>query len=155
MEGITILLKGVKMEGFEAVVHAVTVAVLLYCAGKDIQTKKIFAGWILFLLAIGIFLQVLAGNQVLFRIMTGSTAGIALRLIGRLTQEAIGKGDGDLTIALGIQTGFFGSMELLMYAFLFSASFSVLLLLCKKADRKKRIPFVPFLLLGYLGVLLF
>lgn len=142
------------MNGFEAAVKMITIGVLFYCAGKDIKTRRIFIGWIIFLVLLGSFYQILAGDHFLYRILSGSLAGILLRLFGGLTQEAIGKGDGDLTAAIGIQLGFFRSLELLMYAFLLSALISMFLILLKKADRKKKIPFIPFLFIGYLGTVL-
>jgi leader peptidase (prepilin peptidase)/N-methyltransferase len=70
--------------------------------------------------------------------------------ISRITGGKIGMGDGLLLCVTGLGLGFWGNMELFAYALFAAAAVSVILLILRLADRKKSIPFVPFLLLSYL-----
>jgi leader peptidase (prepilin peptidase)/N-methyltransferase len=65
----------------------------------------------------------------------------------------IGIGDGVLLCATGLGLGFWSNLELFAIALLLAAVISIVLLTFRLADRKKSIPFVPFLLLGYVFVM--
>ena len=71
-----------------------------------------------------------------------------------LTREGIGYGDGILALLLGPVFGTEVMWAGLFLAFLLSALCSILLLACKKADRKTCLPFIPFLT-SALGVVQF
>ena len=82
----------------------------------------------------------------------GAAIGVAFLLLSKYTDEQIGYGDSWMILNLGI---YFGIWELILWlgivlgvSFLFSCAG----LACRKLGRHTRIPFYPFLMLGYIGV---
>lgn len=78
--------------------------------------------------------------------------GMVLLLVALLSGEAIGYGDGLLLLATGPLFGWQKMLLCIPAALLLTTIASVLLLVMKKADRKTKIPFVPFLAAG-MGVI--
>ncbi len=122
---------------------------LLLCAAvHDIRTKEL-KRW---MLAAAAVLGVLAavtewtgGNAEPVMIGASLLPGGALLTAAFLTREGIGYGDGILALLLGPVFGTEVMWAGLFLAFLLSALCSILLLACKKADRKTCLPFIPFL----------
>lgn len=86
--------------------------------------------------------------------VTGIMIGIMLLLIGRFCGGCIGTADGIMTAIIGGIIGYQDTLLLLMNAILAAAVFSILLIVIKKAKRGTVIPFIPFMLLGYLSILI-
>lgn len=86
-------------------------------------------------------------------VLGGMILGAVFLLASVITRQSIGTGDGCILTVCGMVTGLY-QMVVLMILSLGSASFyGVALCLCKKAGRHTKIPFVPFICLGY-GVIL-
>ena len=86
------------------------------------------------------------GAEVLAGSLPGLLPGAVLLMLGFLTQQKVGYGDGILLIIMGLMEGV--RMVLLTFCIgLFLQSIlAVILVLFKKADKQTQIPFVPFLL---------
>ena len=107
----------------------------------DLKTKKVPA---LFCLLAG-FIWFLFDPHIPYALIIG---GIFF-LIACLSKESIGKGDAVVLLLLG-----FGMSVTQVLTILCIALFLCGVVL-KKAGRKDEIPFVPFLCIGYMGVLFF
>ncbi len=79
----------------------------------------------------------------------GGIFGIVLVLIGKVTEEAIGYGDGITIGILGVLLGFFPGLEIFFYGLCLSAIYGAGVLILRKAGSKDRIPFLPFLTGAY------
>lgn len=125
----------------------------------DIRRKKLPAGLlILNILAGGILIAV--NRDIDWRkdwrlYLTGVLIGLLLLLIGRFCEGCIGTADGIMTAVIGGIIGYRDTLLLLMNAILIAAMFSILLIIVKKARRGSVIPFLPFMLLGYLMIFIF
>ncbi len=80
----------------------------------------------------------------------GAAFGAVLLLFSYFSKEAFGFADGIVVFVCGVVLGLYDTVLLCFFATLYSGGYSAVLLLMKKAGRKSRIPFLPFLLLGYL-----
>lgn len=80
----------------------------------------------------------------------GFAVGSLLLLFGYFSKEAIGIADGVIVSVCGVAFGIYETVALCFFAALYAAGFSFVLLLLKKVGKKSRIPFLPFLLLGYI-----
>jgi leader peptidase (prepilin peptidase)/N-methyltransferase len=139
--------KGASMA--DIMIKTIMGTVLLACGVQDLLKKKIYL-WAVGLGAILIIfcLPFCHNNSVLERV-GGLAVGIIVIIISFATEGKIGMGDGMLLCITGIGLGFWGNLELFAIALSLAAFLSVILLITRHADRKKAIPFVPFLLFAY------
>lgn len=84
----------------------------------------------------------------------GAGIGVIFLLIAKFTKEQIGYGDGWMVLILGIYLGIWELLQLLCVGFALCFVLSCVGIACKKMTRRTRIPFYPFLLAGYIGVML-
>lgn len=134
----------------ELVVRILMGLFLTTTAIQDLRTKKIRV-WIVilctFLLCICVpFCTALS----LFDRILGLSIGIGVVLLSKLTGGKIGMGDGLVLCVTGLGLGFWSNLELFALALAFAAVFSIGLLILRLANRKKSIPFLPFVLISYL-----
>lgn len=141
------------MSKFDIINTILFILWLSICSWQDLKKKSISISFIIggFVL---LFIGSLYLNQVSFisRIAGGGIGGILLGL-NPLTKGQIGLGDGIIIGIIGICIGFTSNVSILLVALFLSAVISLILLVFKKVDKKQTIPFVPFILLGYLGVM--
>lgn len=79
--------------------------------------------------------------------------GVFLLLISFVTSQAVGYGDGLVMVLIGLLLDINMVTSLLLTALILSSVVSVLALISKKANRQTRLPFMPFLLIAWLIVL--
>ena len=79
--------------------------------------------------------------------------GIMLLFLSFITRQGVGYGDGLLLLSVGPAVGAVALVPGICVAVMVSGLFSGVLLALRKAGRKTRIPFVPFMTFG-LGVLM-
>lgn len=134
--------------------------VLMLTAGSiwDIRGKRIPAGLLALNILAGVILIAANRNidwrQDWYLYVVGILIGIMLFLIGRFCGGCIGSADGIMTAVIGGMIGYRETLLLLMNAILAAAVFSILLIVIKKAGRGTAIPFIPFMLLGYIIILI-
>lgn len=130
--------------------------VIMLTAGSiwDIRGKKLPAGLLLLDVLVGGILMAVNRNidwrKDGYLYVVGILIGIMMLLIGRFCGGCIGTADGIIIAVIGGVIGYQDMLLLLMNAILAAAVFSIVLIVIKKAGRGTTIPFIPFLLLGYL-----
>lgn len=127
---------------------------LLFCGIQDTVKKKVYL-WIIIL---GAFI-VIACLPFCYSIsiadrMCGLALGLSVVVLSKATGGKIGMGDGMLLCITGLGLGFWSNLELFAIALILAAIVSIFLLMLRLADRKKSIPFIPFLLIGYVTLML-
>ena len=75
--------------------------------------------------------------------------GIVCLIISVCTKEAIGKGDGLLILVMGEYLSFSHILGICMMAFFFAGVLALVFRKRWKKTGRKEIPFVPFLMIGY------
>lgn len=112
----------------------------------DIRYRKIPAKFILSALAVSVCHMCLIHRQMLWIYIVGAAVGAIMLIIGRLTAEGIGYGDGMAFVITGFLLGGRDNVLLLCVSLMFSALYGVCLLVCRKGNRKTAVPFFPFML---------
>lgn len=128
---------------------------LFLCSLQDFRKKQIHVFLILAGFIIIVINVLLFGNSSILQNLLGMIPGILLILLCFISRGQIGLGDGLIVSILGLNLGLTKSFVLLTYSLFGSAFFSIILLAFRMVNRKKSIPFVPFLLVSYLGVIFF
>lgn len=119
---------------------------LVICAVYDLKTKTIPV-WLLILFALSGFIPTIRNLEEPFWL--AFLPGAVLLAIGYCTKESIGFGDGVIVLILGLFTGYRLCLSSVIAGFVLTAVFSAALLICKKANRKSRVPYIPFLTAGF------
>ena len=140
------------MTGF--VMNIIMGVMLLLCSVQDLYKKRVRLSIILIgSILIGLGIPFCSSISIWDR-AGGVIIGISLILVSLATRGKIGMGDGLLLCSTGLGLGFWNNLELLSIALFLAAVVSVLLLVFHTANRKKSIPFVPFIFTGYLFLLI-
>lgn len=127
--------------------------ILGFNAWLDIRKKQISltaAG----ILAVSGLIWAWHGNHLGFSYFLGIFTGFCVVGLGVLTKGEIGIGDGILVLALGMALEWERLIVSIMIGLLTCALVSGFLMFVLHKGRKTRIPFAPFLFLGYIGGLL-
>lgn len=120
----------------------------------DIKRKEVSVKILIIFGVVGLALYIIGRPISLVEEIGGILIGALILLLYHVTKGEIGEGDGWLLIVTGIFLGIGRNFELLMSGLLLAAVCSLFLILFKKADKKKEIPFIPFLFLGYMGMVI-
>lgn len=123
-------------------------------AAEDIRSKKISVRYLWLFGAVGIAINMFQKAISVPDMLLGAAVGLAVVAVSLLTRGSIGLGDGFLLMTAGIFLGGSRGLELLFISLLYAAFTSLGMLVLRKWKRKREIPFVPFLFLGYLTMLL-
>lgn len=123
---------------------------LLAVSWQDFKKKEISVRLLILMGVVGTGIQFFEKTVSLGSWFGGIALGAGLLLLGFITREDIGYGDGWLVLVMGMSLGFRASLLALLLALGISALASGGLLLFRKVKRSYRIPFAPFLLLGCL-----
>lgn len=123
-------------------------------AVEDIRRKKISVRYLCFFAAAGIAINIFQKAVSVQDMLLGAAVGLAVIVVSLLTRGSIGLGDGFLLMTAGIFLGGSRGLELLFISLLYAALVSLGMMVFRKWKRKREIPFVPFLFLGYLTILL-
>lgn len=133
--------------------HCLILSFLSINSWTDIRKRQIS------LVSVGIFTLLGLAYQGFYKkdlppALLGLLPGILLLAVSRITREALGIGDALLMLVLGIYLGLQSSIEVLLLALFLAAFWAGFLMLICHRKRDYEFPFVPFLLLGYIGRIL-
>lgn len=117
----------------------------------DIKSKKVWL-WMPFLAGIvGLGYRILKGYTNIPEVGAILAVFLLLFLISKITKESLGMGDvwviGSLLLAIGLVEG----IKSIFIGFLLTGIYGGILMVIKKCGGKTRIPFIPFLLAGFIG----
>lgn len=135
--------------------QACLLGILAYNSRRDIRTKEIPLLANVLCGMLGSMWNLYTGELEPSLLCGGIALGGLLFLLGILTKEAIGIGDGVLLMVTGSFLGGTENFLLFLFALLGAGGYAAILLILKKAGRKTAIPFAPFLLAAYMGMMLF
>lgn len=129
-------------------------AFLLPCVIWDIRTQLIPGWYLLIGLAVGIagrLIMGIQGNIGMQDTLLSLLPGSFLVVMTYFTGEKIGLGDGVCFLILGLIEGGKICFMVFLFSFLLSSVFGIALVVCRRGNVKRRIPFLPFVT-GGLGI---
>lgn len=120
----------------------------------DLKRRQVYGPFGIGFGLIGIFVNVC--TEVDWKqVFLGIISTLVFAIIAWITKESMGYGDVLCIFACSMWVKPAGMIMLLIIGFLLSALVSMVLLIIRRKSRHDRIPFVPFLLLGYISMLMF
>lgn len=130
-----------------------TVLILLGIVGViDWKKREIPIGMLVIMGAAILFFGICCKDVSIWYRLSGAMLGVVFFLVSKFTKEAIGYGDSWLILLLGAHLGIFRVLQLLFAASLMSSIFAVFYLWKHRWKRNATLPFVPFLVIAYIGV---
>ncbi|MCH5333023.1 MAG: hypothetical protein J1D89_03610 [Agathobacter sp.] len=133
--------------------NAVGFAGLLFLGLEDIRRKELVSLQILIMGALGLVLSFLCGAWKEPGMLLSYLPGIVFLLIAYVGRECIGYGDGLVILCLGAYLSPGQIFELCMAALTLAGLVALGLMLAAHKGRRTTLPFVPFLLAGYVIVM--
>lgn len=138
----------------EAVRDICSVSVLLYLAIRDKKNMELSHRELWITAGVLLLAGVLSGAGIESR-LGGAAYGAVVVVFSVFSKEALGLADGIVILVCGVAFGLYEAAGLSFIAMVAAALVSLILLIFRKAGRKTRLPFFPFLLFGYVFVRLF
>lgn len=121
----------------------------------DMKRRRVLL-WSIVLFGIsGIGLVLWFKNVSILSSMGGLAFGLLIGGCGYISRQAIGYGDGLVITVCGVYLGFVQVFAMVFYGLLFCSFLSMILIAAKKRTYKTQVPFLPYLLAGYVYVNLF
>lgn len=122
-------------------------------AYQDYKKRKINVYFLLTGGIIGLLFHLYSMEFDIIEILFAMGIGIMILLYGFLLGGGVGLADGLILIVSGIFLGFEKNMEVFIIGLFLAGITSLFLSVIKRKGRTYRIPFAPFLLVGYLFVM--
>ncbi len=133
--------------------YGVLLSMLGCYAVEDLRKHTITLRYLICFGAIGMMMHVLKRDVSIVNLLLGIAVGLGLILLSFLTRGSIGMGDGCLFFVTGIFLGGSNNAELLLTSLLYAAVVSLGILFFGRGKRNREIPFIPFVFLGYLTMI--
>lgn len=128
------------------------VIILIPASVQDIKEKSVSVLITSVGLCAGLIINLILQTDKIPRLFLCIVPGLFLIACAWVTHEAIGYGDGLVMLAIGNIVGLASSTKILFLALMIAGFYSIGLMVVKKAGRGAVVPFVPFLLIGVLGI---
>lgn len=127
---------------------------LVYSAYTDIKRKEIMMIPVYMCILLSIFGMFIpnVGEQ---SSIIGLIPGVVILMLSYITKGAIGEGDAYLIMVVGLLTDIHMVIGVLVVSSIMASIYSLLALLIHRVHRGYSIPFAPFILSGFLGVISF
>lgn len=122
---------------------------LLICTVTDIKKREVKPAVLAVFGLTAAVLYLILRPVGLFEEIMGVLIGLFFVALYYISEEKIGLGDGLVMTVTGIFLGGRGNASLIMMAAFMSAIVSIVFLITKKAGRKTKFPFVPFIFVSY------
>ncbi|HEX3076805.1 MAG TPA: prepilin peptidase [Lachnospiraceae bacterium] len=137
----------------EVLLNIFTILFLMTLAVIDMKERKIPCVVLSISFLIALLSTVLVKHGITTEQLCGMTIGFLFILISFVTRGQLGLGDGITVVITGVVIGFWDNLLMVLYALFAAGITAIILIVFKRSNRKERIPFLPFLLLGYIVVL--
>ncbi|MDO4620825.1 MAG: prepilin peptidase [Lachnospiraceae bacterium] len=135
------------MNSVEKLLTGAALFYLLLCTVSDLRRRQISVPLSAAFLAAGIIMRICCGETT--GLVQALLPGLFLYGLSYLTGGGIGSGDGTAVLVTGVLTGVSTALRTLSAASFLAGGYALFLLAVKK-NRSFRIPFLPFLFLGFL-----
>lgn len=123
---------------------------LAVCAVFDGFSRRVplVVVWLGMLTAAGLRIGGAMGEAGLMSAALSLLPGVGFFLLGFLTKEKVGYGDGWALLMIGLFMGIYRCFLILLAGLMVESAVVIVLLAIGKVKRDREIPFLPFLLLG-------
>lgn len=130
--------------------YVLTLFLLVVCTYTDIRYRRVYGKAVAFYSVLALAGHLLRPPDIWPEIIYGAVPGAACMVVSWITRQGLGYGDSILILVCGMTLGIGACAAFVFSAFLLAGIWAGVLFVFRRADRKKEIPFVPFLLAAFL-----
>jgi leader peptidase (prepilin peptidase)/N-methyltransferase len=123
---------------------------LFICTYTDIKDKCINVNICIVFGVIGLIYKYFCNSIGLMSVAMAILPGILLLMISIISKGSVGKGDAVVTGTMGLYVGGVKTILILSNGILILCIVGIICMLIMKKDKSYRIPFVPFLTIGFI-----
>lgn len=150
-----IILAGMVISKINITSYIVVFAILITASIIDIKERRIPDNLIIAGVVVGLTLTLYNTEHGLMDgLMGGMTAGLVLLLIFYITKGGLGLGDVKLFGCIGVYLGLESTVSAMLIAAFLSGLFSLVLICINRDNKKREIPFAPFIMAGTLAAII-
>lgn len=124
------------------------------CSFEDVRNKEIGIYKVCLMGIAGVLIHIFRRNMSIYSILGGMLLGVLLLVFSRISEGNIGVGDGLILMVTGILLGAAGNIQLFLYGLFLAGIWALVLVVFFRKKKNYEIPFIPFLLVSYVGMLL-
>lgn len=162
MSYVALQLYGVGMPWVDLLRYISVASVLYSLAVIDWKTYKIPNVFVFGLFGFGsvlLVIEILLCQENMLFLAIEKLSGLFICVVlfyflSRITKDGIGMGDVKIIAIIGWMMGFSFTILMVMFSLLICSLVACFLLVVKKKNKNDKIPFGPFLFLGYIGLLI-
>jgi leader peptidase (prepilin peptidase)/N-methyltransferase len=125
---------------------------LTVLSAEDLIRKEISLFPVGIMAAVGAICSVLAGEWTGFSVILQFLPGVLVLIFAKISREYIGYGDGWVLLSLGCFLSVDDIISLCMVSLTCAGLVAPFMLIVMHSGRRTQIPFVPFLLIGYVAI---
>lgn len=128
---------------------------LIYEAVEDIKNRSISVMPLIVMGSIGFVINIISGKE-LISLIPALTIGMGMIIFSIASKECVGLGDGVLLLVIGTYIDFDNLITILMSSLIIAAIITTIILVLSKIiklDTVDGMPFIPCILISYLGVM--
>ncbi len=115
---------------------------------SDLKSKRIILSVTALIGALGLIWQLVQPTRDYFDFLSGIVIGIIVIVISKITNGAVGYGDGLVLVMCGIWLGNKNNLLLCSIGIILAGIWAIILIVFFRKKKDYEIPFVPFLFLG-------
>jgi leader peptidase (prepilin peptidase) / N-methyltransferase len=150
------ILTGTIISKTDIASYLVVFAILITASIIDIRERRIPNNLIIAGVFTGLALKLYdTEHGLLDGLMGGMSAGLVLLLIYYITRGGLGLGDVKLFGCIGIYLGLESTVSAMLIAAFLSGLYSLALICIDRNNKKREIPFAPFIMAGTLAAIVF
>lgn len=134
--------------------HYLLLGTLGFHTLEDIKSKEITLMVTLGSAIAGLICHLMYRSQSIYSMLGGMVFGGVVFLFSLASGGKIGPGDGIVFMLTGLYLGVEKNLALMLIAFMLAGFWGLIAILVLHRDKKEKIPFIPFLFLAYLLILI-
>ncbi len=136
------------------ILDGIMIVLLGIASWGDWKRREISVNLLIVMSVISVIAAVLMNRTTWLEVLGGAGIGILFIYVSYLTGEKIGYGDSWLIGVLGVYLGGSKLMELMLIASFTASLCSVFYCMLRGWNRNHTLPFIPFMMAAFVGVLL-
>ena len=123
---------------------------LIVLSIEDVKEYFISDRYIIAIAVAGLLFRIISLEflQLLNGVISGTIIAMIIFALKKVFKQKIGNGDLKLLVAVSLSYGYAGMVNVLFFAVMIAAVYSIITLILKKKDKQSEIAFVPFITIG-------